>query len=493
MLRKSQIILPYAHWLRKRLLTDSQRAVTDQEFTLLSLIHYGRKTKFGKDHYFSTIRDYKTFKTQVPIREYEGIRPYIDQALQGSSDILWPGRPKYWAKTSGTTSGIKYIPITRDSLPNHINTARNALMNYASVKRSAEVFDGKMIFLSGSPILSDSSGIATGRLSGIVNHEIPFYVKKNQLPSWETNCIEDWDEKVNRIVKETQQADLRLISGIPPWVIMYFERCLENSKFNTITELFPNLSLFVFGGVNYEPYRQKIESLLGKSIDSLETYPASEGFIAYQDQLSNEGLLLNTNSGIFYEFVDPAQIFDQNPDRLTLQDVQLGQSYALILTNNAGLWAYSIGDTVEFVSLDPYRIVVTGRIGHYISAFGEHVIAKEVETAIAVASKKHEAEVVEFTVAPEIVPQSGLPYHEWFVEFAKKPRDIEQFRQDIDLEMQNQNIYYKDLIDGQILQPLKLNMLQRNTFSRYMESIGKLGGQNKVPRLSNDRGIVDLL
>ena len=409
-------------------------------------------------------------------------------------DIVWPGVPKYFAKTSGTTSGVKYIPITKDSMPNHLNTARAALMNYFYLKKNAGIFDGKVIFLSGSPVLDMKGLVPAGRLSGIVYHEIPFWVKSSQLPSWDTNCIEDWEKKVEKIVEETRNEDLRLISGIPPWVQMYYEKLLSVTGKKTVKEVFPNLSLFIYGGVNYEPYRTKLRELTGADIDTLETYPASEGFFAYQDDPADDGLLLNTNSGIFYEFIPADKLQNPEENRIMLDSVRTGIDYALVVNSNAGLWGYILGDIVRFKSINPYMILVTGRVDHYISAFGEHVISKEVEEAMMNTALKFKCSIVEFTVAPQInPPDNSEPYHEWFVEFGELPSDIREFSRSLNEEMCRQNIYYKDLIIGKVLQNLKITLLKKNAFRDYMRSIGKLGGQNKVPRLSNDRKIADAL
>ncbi len=491
---KSSIIRPLAWFTARRIDTWSARAVAAQDAVFQELIRRGRTTAFGREHGFDHIRTYEDFKKAVPIRDYEQLKSYIERIKSGERDVLWPGRPRYFAKTSGTTSGVKYIPLTTDSLPNHFGTARNALFNHYARTRRGEWLDGKMIFLSGSPVLEDVGGIPTGRLSGIVNHLVPAWLRSNQMPSYETNCIEDWETKVDRIVEETLRADMRLISGIPPWVQMYYERLLERSGKKNVRELFPNFSMFVYGGVNFEPYRAKLEELVGGRIDSVETYPASEGFIAFQDRPGEHGLLLNVSSGIFFEFVPADEIFNANPTRLSLREVKPGVNYALLLNNNAGLWAYNIGDTVEFVSTDPPRVVVSGRVKHFISAFGEHVIGKEVEEAMLAAAGAEGIRIVEFTVAPQISPpEGGLPYHEWWVEFDNEPRDPTAFAAALDKEMMRQNIYYRDLIEGKILRPCVIRPLPRDSFRNYMKSLGKLGGQNKVPRLSNDRKIADAL
>lgn len=491
---KVEAIRYFAHYLRRNLDIAKQTAVKDQLSLLKVLVRSAKNTTFGMDHHFDKISDYDNFKNSVPVRDYEQLTPYIEKIVRGESNVLWPGKPKYLAKTSGTTSGVKYIPITRDSMPNHINTARNALMNYISLSGNADIFRGNVIFLSGSPELDKKAGIPTGRLSGIVNHEVPAWVRSNQLPSYETNIIEDWETKVDKIVEETYKNDMRLISGIPPWVQMYYERLLEKTGKSTISQIFPNYNLFMYGGVNYEPYRDKLESLIGKKIDSIETFPASEGFLAFQDTLSGPGLLLNTRSGIFFEFIPTDEIHLENPTRLHLGQVSTGVDYAIIINNNAGLWGYNIGDCVRFVSLEPYRLIVTGRVKHFISAFGEHVIGKEVEEALMGVCRSHNLKVIEFTVAPQVSPpEGGSPYHEWFIEFDEEPSDLELFSLEVDQAMCRQNIYYEDLIKGNILQSLKIKVMEKDSFRNFMKASGKLGGQNKVPRLSNDRKIADSL
>jgi hypothetical protein len=468
-------------------------ALADQQSVLQQLLKTGARTDFGKEHRLGGVADYADFRQAIPIRDYEAFRPYIDRVKAGRENVLWRGRPMYFAKTSGTTSGVKYIPISKDSISNHIDTARNALLCYMAESGKPAFADGKMIFLSGSPVLERVGGIPTGRLSGIVNHFVPRYLRSNQLPSFETNCIEDWETKLGKIVGETIDQDLRLISGIPPWMQMYFDWLQERSGGKKIKALFPNLQLLVHGGVAFEPYKAKLLDSLGGQVDTLETFPASEGFFAFQDTLDQEGLLLNTDSGIFFEFVPAAEIFDENPTRLSLAEVKLGENYALIVNSNAGLWGYNIGDTVRFVSLNPYRIVVTGRTRHFISAFGEHVIGEEVEAALLSAAEKNDVRIIEFTVAPKIQVSEGLPFHEWFIAFENPPHDLGAFAQQADEALREKNIYYDDLIAGGILQTLQIRPLRRDAFIEYMKQEGKLGGQNKVPHLSNDRRIADAL
>lgn len=464
-----------------------------QDQTFEHLIRKGRNTHFGRKHGFDSISDYEAYKKQVPVRDYEGLKSWFDRVVEGELDVLWKGKPAYLAKTSGTTSGTKYIPITSDSLYNHFNSARNATLSYVHETGKASFLDGGLIFLSGSPKLDDVAGIKTGRLSGIVNHQVPSYIRSNQKPTYGTNIIEDWEEKLEKIIDETITSDMRMISGIPPWVQMYFDRIIARTG-KKVKEVFPNFSVMVYGGVNFEPYRAKLYESIGGEIDAIETYPASEGFIAYQDTRREEGLLILLNSGIFFEFIPAEEYFNKNPARLRIGEVETGKNYALVINSNAGLWGYSIGDTVRFVSVKPYRIVVTGRIKHFISAFGEHVIGEEVEKAMTATLQKFPGvQVAEFSVAPLVSPGEGLPHHEWFVEFSNPPGDRQVFELELDAQMREQNVYYDDLIAGNILSTLKLVPLRKNGFIDYMKSIGKLGGQNKVPRLSNDRKIADAL
>lgn len=491
---KSLIAKPLAAFAVSQISKWKKNPFAAQQKTFKQILQQAKNTAFGRDHGFAEIQSYEDFKKRVPIADYEELRPYIDRVVSGEPDVLWPGKPLYLAKTSGTTSGVKYIPISRESMPEHVKAARNALFCYIHETGNSEFIDGRIIFLQGSPLLERKKGINTGRLSGIVANHVPAYLQKNRLPSYKTNCIEDWEEKVDAIVEETINEDMRLISGIPPWVQMYFDKLKNRSGGKKVGDIFPHFSLFVYGGVNFEPYRARLEESIGRRVDSIETYPASEGFIAFQDSQKEKGLLLLLDAGIFYEFIPAEEYFNENPTRISLEDVELNRNYAIILNTNAGLWGYSIGDTVKFVSKDPYRILVSGRIKHYISAFGEHVIGEEVEHAILSIASEENVEITEFTVAPQVSPEEGgLPYHEWFVEFAKAPTDIDQFRLKVDQALQKKNTYYFDLVEGKILRPLVMHQMEADAFRSYMKSQGKLGGQNKVPRLSNDRAIAQEL
>jgi len=481
----------FANRIAKKTEKWVNQPVKTQQKVFNNLITQGKGTLFGKDHQFATITSHQDFVERVPIRDYEELKGYVQQIIDGKEDVLWPGKPIYFAKTSGTTSGAKYIPITKPSIKNQVEASRNAILNYIHETGNADFVDGRMIFLQGSPELEEKNGIKLGRLSGISAHYVPNYLQKNRLPSWETNCIEDWETKVDKIVEETEKEKMSVIAGIPSWVQMYFEK-LNAKTGKKVGDLFKDFQLFIYGGVNYEPYRAKFENLIGRKVDSIELFPASEGFFAYQNSQKEKGMLLLLNAGIFYEFVKADEFFDENPERLTIAEVEMDVDYAMVISTNAGLWGYNLGDTVRFISRDPYKIVVSGRIKHFISAFGEHVIAKEVEEALRLAVEGTDALVNEFTVAPQTDPEEGqLPYHEWFIEFQREPSDIKKFMAIIEDSMKHQNSYYFDLIDGNILQPLKISSIKPNGFQDYMKSIGKLGGQNKVQRLANDRKVAD--
>lgn len=488
---KSFLAKPFAARTVRKIRRWSADPVATQRKQLAHLMAGAIETAFGKDHGFAQISDLGDLKAAIPLRDYEALRPYVDRMVAGEPDVLWKGRPLYYAKTSGTTSGLKYIPISRESIPNHLRGAREALLCYIHRSGNAKFVEKKLIFLSGSPTLTKTKDVLTGRLSGIVNHHIPSYFKRSQLPSYQTNCIEDWETKLDSIIDETIDQPMSLISGIPPWVQMYFDRIIERTG-KPVGEVFSHFSLFVYGGVNFEPYKEKLFASIGRSVDRVETYPASEGFIAYQDGEPEEGLLLLLDHGMVYEFVPLDESHLDNPTRLTIGEVELGVNYEIILHTNAGLWGYRIGDVVQFTSTKPCRIKVTGRTKHFISAFGEHVIGQEVEKAMAAACEQYpEVQVVEFTVAPFVQPGEGQSCHEWFVEFATPPSNPTAFAAALDKALCGFNAYYDDLIRGNILQPLQLRPLKPDGFIDYMRAQGKLGGQNKVPRLANDRKLAD--
>ncbi|MEM6262288.1 MAG: GH3 auxin-responsive promoter family protein [Bacteroidota bacterium] len=490
---KSIVAKWLAAWKSKQLHKQAVNGWSLQQRTFDALIKKGKNTAFGRDHSFDSIKSIREFQEQVPIRNYEAAKPYFDRIVAGEADVSWPGHPLYLAKTSGTTSGAKYIPITRESIRKQINTARDALLLYVHETGNADFFDGKMMFLSGSPeIEQNSHGMKVGRLSGIVNHFVPAVLTSNRVPTYATNCIEDWEEKVRTIAQETQSVDLRLISGIPPWVQMFFEE-LEQQTGKQPLEVWPNLSVFVQGGVDFQPYKPIFDAYFGDKVDLIEVFPASEGFFAIQSSQKDNGLLLLPQNGIFYEFIPMDAYGEPDAPRLCLNEVELDTQYALIVSTNAGLWAYDIGDTVKFTSLNPYKLRVTGRTKHFISAFGEHVISEEVNQAIMEATAATGASFHEFTVAPRIVEEKGDSCHQWLIEFDQHPADMDKFALLLDQSMRKQNTYYDDLREGNILRPVEVKRLELHASRAYMKSQGKLGGQNKFPRLSNSRKIAEAL
>lgn len=472
---------------------EMENALSLQEATFHHLISRAKDTAFGKAHGFGEIKSIEDYQKRVPVRDYEAAKEWFDRIYQGEDSVSWPGKPLYLAKTSGTTSGAKHIPITKESIQNQIQAARDALLLYVAESGNAAFLDGKMMFLSGSPEIEQNAyELRTGRLSGIVNHFVPSYLTSNRVPKYETNIIADWEKKVSTIVNEIKDQDLRLISGIPPWVQMLFEE-LEVQTGKKPLEVWPNLELFVQGGVNFAPYAPIFEQYFGDKVDMVEVFPASEGFFAYQNSQKDDGLLLLPNNGVFFEFIPLEEYGKANANRLTLHEVELGKQYALIVSTNAGLWAYDIGDTVKFTSANPWKLRVSGRVKHFISAFGEHVIAEEVNDAILAASEATAAKVQEFTVAPNVVETKGESAHEWFIEFAHEPSDFGLFVDKLDTYLQGRNAYYADLREGNILKQAIVHKVKLNSSREYMKSQGKLGGQNKFPRLSNDRKIADFL
>ena len=376
-------------------------------------------------------------------------------------------------------------------MPHHIKSSRNALLFYINKTGKTDFLNGKTIFIQGSPVLESINGIKTGRLSGIVAHYVSSYLRSNNMPSWETNCIEDWEQKVDSICEETLNENMTVIGGIPSWVQMYFEKLITKSGNKNLSEIFQNFSLFIFGGVNYEPYKKNFNKLIGKKIDSIEYFPASEGFFAYQNEQDDKALLLQYDSGIFYEFIKLKEFESNKAVRHDLSTVETGVNYVMIVSTNAGLWAYNTGDTIVFTSLVPPKILVTGRYKHFISAFGEHVIASEVEQSLAETSNFFNVIISEFTVAPKLENAGNLPCHEWCIEVEKGDFNMEEFSKSLNSAVCNKNIYYRDLIEGKVLKELEIVVVKKGAFKNYMKAKGKLGGQNKIPRLSNNRELIE--
>lgn len=485
------LILLYAKSQYKKMMRWVNNPHKTQNRIFKKLMLTLSKTEFGKEKGIFSKISYKEFCEKISIQDYESLRPYIEKIKEGKKNILWKGLPKYFAKTSGTTSGMKYIPISKESMPTHVGTAKLATLVYIYRYKKPELLWGKILFLQGSPILEETGGIPSGRLSGIVAHYVPKLLQLNKVPTKKTNSISNWENKTQKIAKEIYEKDLRIIGGIPPWIIGFFEKLqeIEGSKKN-ICDIFPNLGLYIYGGLNYKPYEQRILNLIGKKIDTLELFPASEGFYAFQDIQGDGSMLLQLNSGIFYEFIELKLFNTEKQKRLTIAQVKKDVDYVLIISTNAGLWAYNTGDVVRFKSLKPYKLIVSGRVKHYISAFGEHVIAEEIDNSIIHISEKYKIEISEFTVGPKISSEKNGCYI-WAIQAEIEPAILEKVARDLDFKLSEQNQYYKDLLEGDIISPCKIILLKKGIFKKYLEKKGKYGGQNKVVRLSNDLKIIE--
>jgi hypothetical protein len=486
---KSVVFTAFAQWKVPYLLAENISGEKHQRYWLERLIAEAKNTEFGQEHHFDQIQNYKDFATLVPLRVYEDFIPYIERIKQNKRDVLWKGLPVYFAKTSGTTASAKYIPISRESIGHHITAARNVLLFHAAQQGKADFLQGKMIFLQGSPQLEKIGDIFIGRLSGIVYHHVPKFFLGNRIPSYATNCIEDWEEKIAAIIGEALPEKLNLVSGIPPWCIMFFERLLAVTNKKNIAELFPTLSLFIHGGVNFKPYENQLKKLMGKEIPMLETYPASEGFFAYQNDRVDPTLLLNLNAGIFYEFIPLEAYHQHNTTTYTIEEVKVAQQYVLVVSTNAGLWRYIVGDTIKFTHLKPYKIVVTGRIKQFISAFGEHVIAEEIEDIMREAIEKFNITLIDYHVCPDV---AGRRY-QWLIEAAHSIENTHEVAVFIHRRLAAKNIYYSDLLEGNLIGIPEIIWLEPGSFLHYQKKAGKLGGQNKVVRLSNDQQVAEML
>ena len=473
-----------------------------QERALFSVLDRARHTEFGRRYDFKSIKSLTTYQKRIPLFRYNGMRQWIEKALAGKANVLWPGRIWDFALTSGTTSGNKYIPISKELMSTNRRAAMDTLFFYLVESGKRSLLDGSFLFLGGSTSLKRlKSGSFVGDLSGITSRHIPFLIRSMYEPGKNIALMYDWEKKIAEITQKEVEIDIRGISGVPSWLLVFFNRLLEEASkrkgkdVKTATEVWPNFSLLVYGGMNFIPYKTVFDEIIGKEIYYLETYPASEAFIAIQDKKDEKGLLLMLDYDIFYEFVPEEEIGRENPARLTVADVERDKNYAIALTNNSGLYSYILGDTVKFVNLNPPRLVVTGRIENFLSAFGEHLIVEEAEDAIAYACEKTNSEIEEFTAAP-FFPKNPkeLPYHQWLIEFIKNPPDPKEFAQHLDKRLRERNADYnthrgRDISIGQP----RVVELKRGAFYDWMKSEGKLGGQHKVPRLQNHRTLVTKL
>ena len=487
---RGRIARPLVNRIERRIRHWAARPLECQQRYFRLLLATAPQTTYGRAMRIESGMNYAAYCDCVPLVDYEDLKPYVERIMAGEPDVLWPGKPDYLAMSSGTTSGKKYIPATPQGMQAMIRGMTDAFCSYIARSQHYDIWDGKTLPLTGSPALTMMGEIPSARVSGLMNHVLPWYARWNRVPSWETNSIADFERKISRILDETIGQDVRALTGLPVWLNFLFKRLRERTG-KKVIDVWPHLNVMLYGGLQVAPYTAGLCEAIGKDIDFVEIYNGSEGFFAFADQLDDPGLLLHMRTGCFYEFM-PAEAYRAGKvERLQLQDVDLDVDYGLVLNSVSGLWGYNLGDTVRFTSREPYRLVFTGRLAHFTSAFNEHVIQVDVERAMQEAIEQEGGVVTEFTVAPQIHPETGPPYHEWFVEFAEPPNNLEAFRLKLDSVMQGGNHLYREMVAARAMRSLKLSLLQPDGFLQYMKSIGQVGEQHKVPRLKNDRSIAD--
>ncbi len=463
-----------------------------------SLIDQAALTRFGIEHGFSTIKTIDDFKKAVPIRNYEAFLPYINLMRDGQQNVAWPSRLKWFAKSSGTTDAkSKFIPVTKEALEEcHYKGGKDLLALYYLQKPDAKVYKGKHLVLGGSSKVNmfNDEGY-TGDLSAIIIKNLPIWAELRRTPSRDIALMDNWEEKIERIAQSTISDDVYMIAGVPSWTLVLLKRIIEITGKNDIKEIWPNLELFWHGGVSFKPYRDQFKKLIPSAdMNYVETYNASEGFFGIQDRLGHDDMLLMLDYGIFYEFMPMTEYGKPNPRTVTLKDVEVGLNYALIISTNGGLWRYLVGDTVKFTSTVPYRIQVSGRTKHYINAFGEELMVENADSALHKASEATGALVRDYTAAPVYMSDEGSGAHEWLIEFDQAPDDLENFTLLLDnaLKAANSDYEAKRNFDFILKKPI-VHAMPSGTFYNWLKHKDKLGGQNKVPRLSNERGLVEEL
>ena len=459
--------------------------VTCQENLMHHFLNIAKETVFGKDHSFHKIKNYEEFKKYIPLRNYEGLLPYIERIKAGEANILWKGRPAFLGKTSGTTSKTKFIPVTGNSLHNQVGAPQYAALNYSYRYKKYSFLKGKVLIFSDGHFFENTGDIKTAPISTIANSCVPKIYHRVRLPSDKINAIYDYEKRIDAMINESAAKDVRTIVAMPVWLLVYL-RALKKNTGKEFKDLFPKFQLLMLSGMDYEPFLPEIKKYINMPFDVLETYPSTEGFIAYQDKLGERGMQLVLNNGLFFEFVRVDQLHLENPPRVSLKDVVIGVNYSLVLNTNAGLWGYLNGDTVRFKSLFPHRIEITGRTTQYISAFGEHVTVEEADKSIAETAIACDATIVEYTVSPNIKADGARPYHEWFIEFGTAPRDLSVFAERLDKKICERNFSYKDVVVHKAISPLKITVVPPGGFERYLCVAGKTSLQQKIPHVSND-------
>jgi hypothetical protein len=468
----------------KRVAAQQRDPLGCQELVFRSLIEGAKHTVFGRDHGFNKIDTYNDFKQAVPLRNYESLLPYLERVHRGETDILWKGRPHYFGKTSGTTSRTKYIPVTKESLQNQLQGPLYAPAHIAQTQHNLEFLKGRVLLFSDGHFFEDLNGIPAAPISTIANSRVPFIYKWWQVPSNRINAIPDYEARIAAMIRACERKDIRTIAAMPVWFIVFLRK-IERVSGKTFDQLFPKFQMLLVSGMDYMPFLPEIQTYIRRPFRIYESYPSTEGFIAYQDQENVRGMQLVLNNGIFYEFVELSTLHDDTPVRVSLSDVKPGIQYAMVLNTNAGLWGYINGDTVRFTSVFPHRILITGRIHHYISAFGEHVTTEETDYAIAQAAKVSDTTVAAYTVAPHIASDT-LPGHEWFIEFGQQAPDLDQFAEVLEASLCTLNFSYQDLVRSKAIAKPRIRVIPERGFETYLQASGKTGLQQKIPAARND-------
>jgi hypothetical protein len=467
-----------------------------QEDTFFKLIRKAENTFWGKQYGFNEMQHIRDFQRSVPIQDYESVKNYIGRLRDGEPDLLWPGDTKWFAKSSGTTSDkSKFIPVTKEALEdNHFRGGKDMLALYMAKYPESQVFKGKTLAMGGSHSVNNFSNESFyGDLSAVIIQNLPFWAEFMRIPNREIALMEEWEEKIEKMAENTVQENVTCLMGVPSWTLVLLRKVLEKTGKSSISEVWPNLELFIHGGVSFIPYKEQFRKFLpSPEMKFMETYNASEGFFAIQDDLSDPGMLLMLDLGIFYEFIPVENISDQNPPVYHIGEVELNRNYAMVITTNGGLWRYSIGDTVKFVSLNPHKIVITGRTKHFINAFGEELMIDNAEQAIKKACEKTNALVKEYTAAPVFMENNTAGAHQWLFEFEKEPACMDMFMEVLDNALKNLNSDYEaKRYKNMTLRPPIGTIVPDNTFYKWLKTKGKLGGQNKVPRLMNSRNTIE--
>jgi hypothetical protein len=469
--------------------------ISAQRNVLQHLVTQAQYTEFGRKYKFSRLFTVKDFKERIPIHEYDDLKQYINRMMAGEQNILWNTPINWFAKSSGTTSDkSKFIPISDESLKDiHFKGSKDVLTNYYKNFPDSDLLTGKSLVVGGShQVYSLDEDIQYGDLSAVLMQNTPFWGHWIRTPELSIALLDEWESKIEKLAQNTIHENVTSLAGVPTWTIILIKRILEISGKKTLKEVWPNLELYMHGGVSFTPYREQVNKLIGAPINYLEMYNASEGFFAAQNMPDDEGLLLYTDHGIFYEFLPVEEYGKPNAKTIGLKEVALHKNYALVISTNGGLWRYLLGDTIQFTSLRPFKIKVTGRLKHYMNAFGEEVIVDNADKAIAIASSKTNSVVKDYTAAPVFFSENNNGAHEWLIEFETPPQDLNAFTIELDEALKSVNSDYEAKRYKNIALRLPIvHLLEKDTFNKWLKSKGKLGGQHKVPRLSNERKMIE--